>query len=179
MERYGGGGADNYRERLAVNPGLAARLFGLAFVTREQRTGAATSYLSNAATGQLDRAVLEAVFPSTQELLDIGELSYKIIVSDLDPHGSALIWLSWIRIRISAWIRIDLSRLDPDPCWECRFRIQKQGNLQKLLKKFDFQPFEMAWDLALLDTGPYWECGYGSRSKGIDENYQINLIFSL
>ncbi len=95
MERFGGG-ADNYRERLAVNPGLAARLFSLAFVTREQRTGAATSYLSTAATGQLDRAVLEAVFPSNQELLDIGELS----------NNKPL-----FRIRI----RIDLARLDPDP----------------------------------------------------------------
>ncbi len=110
MERYGGG-ADNYRERLAVNPGLAARLFSLAFVTREQRTGAATSYLSTAATGQLDRAVLEAVFPSNQELLDLGELSnYK----PLFRIRSALIWLDWIRIRMSAWIRIDFARLDPD-----------------------------------------------------------------
>jgi hypothetical protein len=143
MERFGGG-ADNYRERLAVNPGLAARLFSLAFVTREQRTGAATSYLSTAATGQLDRAVLEAVFPSTQELLDIGEPSNKSLFRiRMDPHwfgspgsGSAY-----------PQIRIDLSRLDPDPyCW-MRIRLQKQGKWPKLSNKSDFQPFKMAWDL--------------------------------
>jgi hypothetical protein len=26
------------------------------------------------------------------------------------------------------WIRIDLALLDPDPYWECGFRIQEQGN---------------------------------------------------
>jgi hypothetical protein len=106
MERYGGGGADNYRERLAINPGLAARLFSLAFVTREQRTGAATSYLSTAATGQLDRAVLEAVFPSTQELLDIGELSINSLFR---------IRIDFARLGPDPHIRIDFARLYPDP----------------------------------------------------------------
>jgi hypothetical protein len=36
-------------------------------------------------------------------------------------------------------------------------------------------------DLAVLDPDPYWECvpGSGSRSKEIDQNLQINLVFCL
>lgn len=72
LEQYaGGGGADTYRERLAVNPGLSARLFGLVFVTREQRAGAAGSFLNSC--GQLlDQAVLDSAFPTLQDLVNIG-----------------------------------------------------------------------------------------------------------
>ncbi len=71
MEQYGG--ADNYRERLAVNPGLAARIFSLVFVRREQRAGAATSFLNMASAQLLEETLLTAAFPSSQDLLDIGK----------------------------------------------------------------------------------------------------------
>jgi hypothetical protein len=71
LERYGG--ADNYRERLAVNPGLAARIYGLVFVTREHRGGAGSSYISSSTSAQLlEQAVLEHAFPTSQDLVDIG-----------------------------------------------------------------------------------------------------------
>jgi len=63
-------------------------------------------------------------------------------VSDPDPHGSALIWLSWIRIRI----RIEI-------------RIQKQGKWHKETNKPDSQQnglctyVDMFYDI--LPTAPW------------------------
>ena len=76
LEQYGG--ADNYRERLAVNPGLSARVFGLVYVTREQRAGAPTSYIHTHSSQVLEQVVLESAFPTNQALVDIGQLALAI-----------------------------------------------------------------------------------------------------
>jgi hypothetical protein len=60
-----------------------------------------------------------------------------------------------------------------------RLEITKQNSHIILQLKAVFRILKVRIDLVLLDPDLYWECGSGSRSKEIDQNLQINLIFSL
>ncbi len=54
-----------------------------------------------------DKQYYRYYFKNTVVFTKLKNFRNSVVEPELDPHGSALIWLSWIRIRIA--------NADPDP----------------------------------------------------------------
>jgi hypothetical protein len=48
-----------------------------------------------------------------------------------------------------------------------------------LARLYQYLGMDLIINSSVVVPDPHWECGYGSRSKGIDQNEQIILISSL